>query len=195
MSKYYAVKKGKKPGIYNNWQTCKENVYGFSGAVYKSFQTLEEAQAYIKDTNEQKIIGDGLIAYVDGSYNIKTKVYGYGCVLIDNQKVIKEISDTGSNEEDASMRNVAGEIQGSLRAIEYAIAHNYPAIYIYYDYEGIQRWATGEWKANKRGTQEYVSLINKYKEKIDINFIKVLAHSGDKYNDEADLLAKKAVGI
>lgn len=195
MAKFYAVKKGKKPGIYNDWATCKENVYGFSGAVYKSFNTLDEANEYIKDSNDNIDMSDGLIAYVDGSYNIKTKVYGYGCVLIDNQQVVKEISDTGSNEEDALMRNVAGEIQGSLRAIEYAIEHKYPAIYIYYDYEGIQRWATGEWKANKRGTKEYVSLINQYREKIDIKFIKVLAHSGDKYNDEADLLAKKAVGI
>ncbi|WP_370807595.1 RNase H family protein [Faecalibacillus intestinalis] len=37
--------------------------------------------------------------------------------------------------------------------------------------------------------------INDMKKKIDIYFQKVLAHSGDYYNEVADGLAKKAVGI
>ena len=41
--KYYVVKKGRKPGIYTNWETCKRMVDGFPGAVYKSFRTLPEA--------------------------------------------------------------------------------------------------------------------------------------------------------
>ena len=82
------------------------------------------------------------------------------------------------------MRNVSGEILGCLKAIQYAIDHHYEAICIYYDYEGIEKWATGLWKANKEQTQN-----------IDIYFQKVLAHSGDYYNEVADGLAKKAVGI
>ena len=42
-SKYYAVKKGKVPGIYLNWNDCKAMVDGYPGAVYKSFKTIEEA--------------------------------------------------------------------------------------------------------------------------------------------------------
>ena len=41
-SKYYAVKKGKVPGIYLNWNDCKAMVDGYPGAVYKSFKTIEE---------------------------------------------------------------------------------------------------------------------------------------------------------
>ena len=37
--KYYAVRKGIKPGIYKDWNTCKAMVTGFSGAQYKSFTT------------------------------------------------------------------------------------------------------------------------------------------------------------
>ena len=40
--KYYAVKVGKSVGIYNNWEDCKKQVTGFSGAIYKSFPTLLE---------------------------------------------------------------------------------------------------------------------------------------------------------
>ena len=36
-NKYYAVKVGKTPGIYQTWDECKANVDGFSGALYKSF--------------------------------------------------------------------------------------------------------------------------------------------------------------
>lgn len=43
-SKYYAVKKGKVPGIYFNWNDCKAMVDGYPGAVYKSFKTIEEAE-------------------------------------------------------------------------------------------------------------------------------------------------------
>ena len=46
-SKFYAVQKGKIPGIYNSWDDCKKMVDGFPGAVYKSFKTLEEAEAFV----------------------------------------------------------------------------------------------------------------------------------------------------
>ena len=45
--KYYAVKVGKTPGIYLTWEDCKSQVEGVSGAVYKSFPTLLEAEEYI----------------------------------------------------------------------------------------------------------------------------------------------------
>ena len=50
-SKYYAVRKGKTPGIYNSWSECKLQVDGFSGAEYKSFKSEEEAREYIEDNN------------------------------------------------------------------------------------------------------------------------------------------------
>lgn len=33
--KYYAVRAGKTPGVYTNWEDCKNNTYGFRGAVCK----------------------------------------------------------------------------------------------------------------------------------------------------------------
>ena len=127
--------------------------------------------------------------------NIKTKEYGYGCILIEGQQVIQQLLGKGNIPEYSSMRNVSGEILGCMKAIAYAIDHHYESICIYYDYEGIEKWATGLWKANKEQTQNYVKTINDMKKKIDIYFQKVLAHSGDYYNEVADGLAKKAVGI
>lgn len=93
------------------------------------------------------------------------------------------------------MRNVSGEILGSLRAMKYAKENNYNEITIYYDYEGIEKWANGLWKANKEGTIKYQQMVKEYRKNLKINFVKVLAHSGNYYNDRADMLAKKAVGI
>ena len=42
--KFYVVWQGRKTGIFNDWATCKQQIEKFSGAQYKSFPTLDEAQ-------------------------------------------------------------------------------------------------------------------------------------------------------
>ena len=41
---YYAVARGKKVGIYTNWNACKVQVDGFKGAKYKGFNSKEDAE-------------------------------------------------------------------------------------------------------------------------------------------------------
>ncbi len=192
--KYYAVKKGFHPGIYTSWDEASLEVKGYSNATYKSFNTLEEAEDFMKE-KKISLPEHSLIAYVDGSFNNKKKCYGYGVVLIEGQEVIKQLYGKGDHEEYLSMRNVAGEIAGSEVAVKYAMEHHYEGIVIYYDYMGIEKWAKGEWKANKKGTQAYASFMQQASKTIKIEFMKVLAHSGDTYNELADSLAKKAVGL
>ena len=45
--KYYAVKEGRTRGIFEDWESCKQSVNGYSGAQYKSFPTREEAEKYV----------------------------------------------------------------------------------------------------------------------------------------------------
>ena len=47
--KYYVVWKGLQPGIYDNWIDCKLQVKGYEGAIYKSFDSFEDAAAAIND--------------------------------------------------------------------------------------------------------------------------------------------------
>lgn len=212
--KYYAVAKGKMPGIYLTWDECKAQVEHFSGAVYKSFPSQKEAQEFLemagavsgtaleddvagkqeKNTNAHVTNGEHLVAYVDGSYEHSKRAYAYGCVLVFEDEIVK-LKGSGNDEELVGMRNVAGEILGSECAISWAVDNGYKEITIYYDYEGIEKWATGVWKANKAGTIAYKRFIEEKKSEIDIHFEKVAAHTGVEYNELADQLAKAALGI
>lgn len=192
MKKYYAVKNGRKIGIFETWDECKSQVDGYSGAIYKSFQNLDEAKNFIK--GEEEIEKSENYAYVDGSFSIDNKEFSYGAVIFINGE-IREFSEKFSDTELAEMRNVAGEIKGSEFVMRYALENNLKSIDIYYDYSGIEKWCTGEWKANKEGTIKYREFYLSIKDKLKVNFIKVKGHSGNKLNDRADRLAKDALGI
>lgn len=45
--KVYAVRKGRKSGLFYSWPVCQEQIKGYSGAEYKSFPTEEEAKKYL----------------------------------------------------------------------------------------------------------------------------------------------------
>ncbi len=192
--KYYAVKKGITPGIYGSWEECKRMVDGYPGAQYKSFKTKTEAEAYLKGEKCGQDVSGGAYSFVDGSYNGETKVYGYGGFLsYDGKKEI--LQGSGEDGDMAKMRNVAGEILGSMAAVRRALELGLKELVIYYDYMGIEMWATGSWKRNKEGTIAYFNYMQSVKDKIRLNFIKVKGHSGVEGNEEADRLAKEAVGI
>ena len=213
--KFYAVRVGRTPGIYNSWDDCKAQTDGFPNATYKSFKTAAEAADFmgwsdssqkqmtinetvgnkateaIKDASENDLEN---VAYVDGSFNVATGEFSYGVVMFHNGQE-HTFSKSFSNPELASMRNVAGEIKGAEAAMEYAYKNGMTTLTIYHDYEGISKWPLRLWTANKEGTKAYQQYYDEIKKYGDIKFVKVKGHSGDKYNDLADKLAKEALGI
>jgi len=192
---YYAVRQGRIPGIYSTWEECKQQVDGYSGAEYKGFAEKNDAFEYMGiNVSENKSDCGGVIAYTDGSYSESDGRYAYGVVfLIADQKSI--FSKAFENNPLSQMRNVAGEIAGAEFAMNYCVTHGIPALEIRYDYEGIEKWCTGEWKTKREGTKAYKNYYDNIKNKLKVTFVKVKGHSGDKYNDEADQLAKDALGI
>lgn len=49
---FYAVRKGRNPGIYYNWDDCKKEVLGYDGSIYKKFKTKKEAYVFISTTDK-----------------------------------------------------------------------------------------------------------------------------------------------
>ncbi len=192
--KFYAVKTGRSTGIFKTWDECKKQVMGFKGAIYKSFESLEEAENFITPNETDSMTDFDCVFYVDGSYNIKTTEFSYGVVLLQGDKE-EHFNKSFDDEELATMRNVAGEIMGAQYAMELSMERGYKNIAIYFDYEGIEKWAVGLWKTNKDGTIAYKKYYDSIKDELKVKFVKVKGHSGDKYNDVADRLAKDAVGI
>ena len=195
MTKFYAVKKGKKTGIFSTWDECKEQVTGFKGAVYKSFKTLSEAEAFL-EKNEKKIENieevDGVYAYIDGSFDRINGIYGSGVVIVDGDKK-HEYKHAGNREDYAQLHNVAGELEAAKFVMWYAVDKKIKEITLFYDYQGIEAWAVGDWKANLPYTQDYVKFYNKVKTAVKVNFVKVKAHTGIELNEVVDKLAKDAI--
>lgn len=47
---YYAVARGRKPGIYPSWEACKRQVHGYSSASFKKFDTEQVADRFVHST-------------------------------------------------------------------------------------------------------------------------------------------------
>lgn len=220
MSKFYAIKVGRKPGIYTSWSEAEAQVKGFSGAVYKSFKTNEEARNFINDSpkinstenepvskpleNSSLNFSDifqskttnqstGIEIYVDGSYSHTPPIYGSGWVAVKENEIIKKKSFSGNDERYIESRQVPGEVFACIDAISWAKESGYENVTIYYDYEGIEKWANKSWTAKKSISQDYVTLFNNVSNDIKVNFQKVKAHSGVSFNEVADKLAKSAL--
>lgn len=190
--KYYAVRIGRNPGIYHTWDECKRETMGFKGASFKKFSTREDAEAFINEIEEDKKESaekDELVVYVDGSYRNSDKSHSYGVYMLNDEE---EYTYSKRFFKDSDMRNVSGEIKGAMRAMEEAAELGKKKIYLHYDYEGIRSWALGFWKTNKEGTIYYKNFYDSIKDKLEVKFIKVEAHTGVKYNELVDKLAKEA---
>lgn len=205
--KIYAVRKGHKTGLFNTWAECQKATAGYSGAEFRGFTEKEEALAFLNMETTKTVSGDKskeaagvvevpenmVIAYVDGSFEKSIGRYAFGCVLLtpDGQEIRE--SGSGSDPAGVAIRNVAGEMLGAMNAVKWAQENGYPAVEIRYDYEGVEKWVPGVWRAKTPLTSKYAVHMQEAGKKIQISFCKVAAHTGNHYNEEADQLAKSAL--
>lgn len=204
---FYAVKVGRKPGIYNTWSECQAQTSGFSGAVFHKFKNIEEANNFMGDDNSNSSNNNNInsiknfnsdcdlnypLAFVDGSYNPKTKEYSYGIYFKMNEES-EPIMFSGKDNIFYEMRNVSGECDAVIKAAKYAEKIGLKELNIYHDYNGVAFWYDGSWKGNSPVVINYKNNVKTLA--IKLNFFKVPAHTGIYGNEMADKLAKEAVGI
>lgn len=193
--KIYAVKRGKKTGVFKTWEECRDSVEGYPKAEYKSFASVREAEDYLGSKKQLRSEGElpeagWLLAYVDGSYDDSLKKYAFGCVFLLPDGHIYTQYGNGDNPQSLRHRNVTGEMLGAMYAVKTAMVNGFRGIEICYDYQGIEKWVTGEWRSKTELTQKYAEAMRDWGRGIEIRFRKVDAHTNVRYNELADRMAK-----
>lgn len=212
--KFYAIRKPDPPCVVNTWAECESKVKGTKGSLFKSFGKYEDALAWAQG-NPAAETTEGLYLYVDGSFVPGNPKAGWAWVAVEND--IELAFGSGATLEDAESRNIDGELEAAFQALLWFDAHRGNVIRtlvsvnqdgpeneektlqvkipmqatLCHDYEGIGRWAMGEWNAKS-------NVAKRYRERIanlltGVRFEKVSAHSGLKWNDRVDELAKAAL--
>lgn len=209
-SKFYAVRKGKIPGIYTDWNETSKQVSGFQGAEHKSFTTIREAQEWMNGQNTAPILSkptptvpsknmtrsDKTVIYTDGSCQKELAGWAYVVVGV-NGEITKE--SNGYLEEIPSTNNRA-----ELSAIYFAL-EDIPGDLVIntdsqYSINSITQWAKG-WAARGWITsqgkpvenQDLIKEILRIQGNRNIEYNHVYGHQGNVYNERCDVLAKEGV--
>lgn len=134
----------------------------------------------------------GIVIYTDGSCVEQGPVHGTGyafVVLQDGEKVYEQ---AGQAVIDGS-RNVAGEIEAVLQALEACVRNGWTTPLFKHDYEGVDYLATGAWKATKPNSIRYQREVQNYRTRgVRPTFQWVRAHSDTHWNDVVDGMAREA---
>ncbi len=130
----------------------------------------------------------GYRAYVDGSFS--DGIVSFGAVILKGDNIVEELSGVVNDNDFKGSRQVGGELLAAIKVAKWCIDNGINEIDIFYDYDGIKKWANKEWKARKELTRRYSRFINE--SGLKIRWHKVKSHTGDKWNEHADRLAKSA---
>ena len=184
--KFYAIKTPEESKIVMTWAECEKLTHGVKGVLFKSFATRAEAERWILGIEAP--VPEGLRIFVDGSFTPDYPKSGWAFVVTEND--IELARGSGITAFDAESRNIDGEVMASFQAMKWLDAHDKSGV-ICHDYEGIARWAKGEWQAKSNIAKRYVAAAQPYLHRVQ--FEKVAAHTGVKWNELVDQLAKEAI--
>ena len=186
--KVYAIKEGfdsvnnKKIEniIVNTWAECLKYVKGVKGAKYKSFESMEEANEFLYNSNDvlkkedNNYPVDCLHIYVDGSYNIATEQYSYGLVAMKDNVIEYIDGGIGTNDSSRNIRQIAGELDATVKGVEYAKKIGEKKVVIFHDYIGICYHATGFWERKEESSKRYYEKMQNFiNSGMEIIFVKV----------------------
>jgi ribonuclease HI len=212
---FYAVAIGKRPGIYASWfgpDGAEIHVRGVEGARFKGFQTLKDAEAWLKNpvfirpspgnTKIQaaapaKADSKGrIIIYSDGGSLNNPGPGGYGVVIIENGKRF-EMSG-GFRLTTNNRMELSGAIKGLSRfenPVKVLLRTDSQ-----YVVKGImqgwaRKWRKNGWMRSRNEPAENYDLwkiLLELTEKHDVIFEWVKGHAGHEENERCDELARAA---
>lgn len=134
-----------------------------------------------------------LDCYCDGSFNELTKNASWAFIIVDNDEIIHKNKGIITDENFNSGRQIAGECFGVIKSLEWA-KENDIKLKIHFDYIGLKCWIDDlfnqkPWRTNKEYTILYREKVLSMRDYV-VDFVKIKAHSGIRFNEIADQLAK-----
>ena len=212
--RFYAVARGRNPGIYTEWfgpRGAEVQIHGFPGAIYKGFSTRAKAQTWLKrqDSLPQPRLphvdapaesqDDGterIRIFTDGGSIDNPGPGGYGIVIL-NAGERRELSGGFRRTTNNRM-----ELMGCIVALS---QFKKPGRFLLstdsqYVVNGItkgwaKRWRKNGWMRTPEAPAENSDLWEKLlelTEKLDTVFEWVKGHAGHKENERCDELARAA---
>jgi ribonuclease H-related protein len=204
---FYAVKVGSQPGIYETWNEAFKYISGYSGAIYKKFNTYEQAYEFIHGASPTSVPSNfqnksddldtvNLSLFTDGSA-ILNKSAGYGFVIVKNNQILEQ---SYGKVTDPPFTSVKAEVVGMYMGV-LAISEKYndgSFLNIYCDnimvVKTLTEWGQTRTNWTDKAYTEYLKPLCVWCaaygfDKLNIKHIP--GHSGIYYNELADTLAKQ----
>lgn len=201
--KYYAVVRGRHPGIYGKWESCEQQVKGYSGNLYKGFASKDEAQMFLKengvveddsrikhpDATESPVAVSptGRLEF-DGASRRNPGPSGFGAVIYDDDTghILKELTGYIGDENTNNQAEYAGLVAG-LHAMK---EMGFKRVKVRGDSKLVIHQVLGKWSVKNE-------ILKKYHEKA-IALIKSFEsfeaeHVLREFNTEADRLSNVAI--
>ena len=189
MIKVSLVCDGQEHGPVLIYYSPKRDSFSIKGHEMRTKDLFDNVEQLFHQSASMNTEGDSSLTdvhlYVDGSY--MNEHVGYGWVAYVDGK--KQHEAYGPVPKPGTTRQVAGELAGAMDALRWCQAENLSTAHLHYDYEGIEHWATGTWRAKNAITQAYVQFIGECD--VGVTWVNEDAHTGVVGNERADQLAKK----
>lgn len=212
---FYAVKKGRQPGVYNSWEECKAQVDSFPGALYKKFNVEADAQIFVfgealgsdktknisgVENTVSDVPSDKIISlYTDGACSGNPGPGGFGYAVVCGDVLVQKgsgglVSTTNNQMELSAVIEGLKAVSGVQSVLVYS-----DSSYVVNAFE--KHWVNG-WKRrnwvksdgspvlNRELWEQLLSVMERFK---DVRFIWVKGHAGNKYNELCDKLAVDAI--
>ncbi|SCX75964.1 ribonuclease H family protein [Desulfoluna spongiiphila] len=210
---YYAVAKGRVPGVYTTWPEAEEQVKGFIGNHHRKFKTRVEAEAWIKNPTQSPtqrtsspsgkrqqptmmVPDNAVLIHSDGGAIGNPGVGAYGVVIVDGDDRT-ELKDGYQHTTNNRM-----ELLGCIRGLEQVGAVDRPIVIVTdskYVVNAVNRgWAIGwkqkGWKKNDGKPALNRDLWERLLELTEdrrVSFQWVKGHAGHPLNERCDALVNE----
>lgn len=213
MEYYYAVKRGRRKGVFKSLSTCMDQVKGFPDAVFKRCDSEKEAEEFIYENTVTALEVTDCTAYVGGTYNTLSQAYISAVSFTKDDKTeniyklfntFETRDDNLFSDKDSNMFSVseyefseltdcAGEVMAAILAISYALSLRCRSITIYHTKACVGAWPLNIWTTDTLSATIYKRYVDSVKGRIKIQFFKISSDADREFVENMCKQAKKEI--